>query len=424
MKILQYQLLLMSQLSYTYQLQISCTNTDQVHEKSIFLWSIERNNIVEGYMFGTIHVPFTEVWEQVSEKVKTAFSRSDSVVFELDLYNANTIERLSKCKNIPGGGTVKDYLSPKLYRRLEHYMRIYRKRLERQYNQKENLQSKSKIRNRPRQMFENIIEGWERRRPVWLLFMLYQLSENYLYREHIPMLDLFLAQYALELNKKLYSIETATEQCNPLRSVRMDQLLFAINYTLSYLEFEHNLTITGMQSNSSGIVNLINSYKCGSLDESLFSSDSKRFIKQGFSISIELDRKAQEIDEQLREDIIEWRNIRMADRISKLLQWKVGNQYFFALGAGHFLGRKSILALLGSHGFITKAVTENDEISFREHENDRQVYVFNELWVRDDDIKTDPAIDIMLTVAELPNRSSGGSQIIFIVMITISLITS
>uniref|UniRef100_A0A0R3S0F1 Metalloprotease TIKI homolog n=1 Tax=Elaeophora elaphi TaxID=1147741 RepID=A0A0R3S0F1_9BILA len=61
----------------------------------------------------------------ISEKVKTAFARSDSVVFELDLYNANTIERLSECKNIPGGGTVKDYLSPRLYLRLEHCIYLF-----------------------------------------------------------------------------------------------------------------------------------------------------------------------------------------------------------------------------------------------------------------------------------------------------------
>lgn len=53
--------------------------------------------------------------------------------------------------------------------------------------------------------------------------------------------------------------------------------------------------MTGIQSNNSGIVNLINSYKCGSLDESLFNTDSKRFINQGFSITLELDRKAQEV---------------------------------------------------------------------------------------------------------------------------------
>lgn len=50
-----------------------------------------------------------------------------------------------------------------------------------------------------------------------------------------------------------------------------------------------------MQSNNSGIVNLINSYKCGLLNESLFSTDSKRFINRGFSITLELDRKAQEV---------------------------------------------------------------------------------------------------------------------------------
>ncbi|VDO18367.1 unnamed protein product [Brugia timori] len=61
------------------------------------------------------------------------------------------------------------------------------------------------------------------------------------------------------------------------------------------MEFEFNLTMAGMQSNNSGIVNLINSYKCGSLDESLFNTDSKRFIHQGFSITVELDRKAQEV---------------------------------------------------------------------------------------------------------------------------------
>ncbi|VDK88635.1 unnamed protein product [Litomosoides sigmodontis] len=185
--------------------------------------------------------------------------------------------------------------------------------------------------------------------------------------------------------------------------------------------------MTGMQSNNSGIVNLINSYKCGLLNETLFSTDSKRFINRGFSITLELDRKAQEIDDQLREDIIERRNIRMAERIAKLLRWKVGKQYFFALGAGHFLGRRSVLTLLESHGFVTKAVTENDEISFREHGNDRRVYVFNELWVRDN-TKTDPAIDIMLTVDESPNSNSVKTDlpqvIIFIVITVISFITS
>ncbi|EJW75519.1 hypothetical protein WUBG_13573 [Wuchereria bancrofti] len=92
------------------------------------------------------------------------------------------------------------------------------------------------------------------------------------------------------------------------------------------------------------------------------------------------------------------------------------------------MGSKSILALLETHGFVTKVVTENDEISFRERVNHRQVYVFNELWVRDDDITTDSAIDITLTVGELPNSRSPVNesqyQIIIFIVITISFTMS
>lgn len=56
-----------------------------------------------------------------------------------------------------------------------------------------------------------IVGGWEQRRPVWLLFLLYQLSEKFAQSEHIPMLDLYLAQYAIESNKRLLSIETPIE---------------------------------------------------------------------------------------------------------------------------------------------------------------------------------------------------------------------
>uniref|UniRef100_A0A183D6B7 Uncharacterized protein n=1 Tax=Gongylonema pulchrum TaxID=637853 RepID=A0A183D6B7_9BILA len=153
------------------------------------------------------------------------------------------------------------------------------------------------------------------------------------------------------------------------------QLLFAINYTLSYLEFEHNLTVNGTQAKNSGIADLISSYNCGSLDESLFSAGPRTFDgRQGFTIAVEVDRRAREID-------------------------------------SHFLGQQSILAHLGSRGFITKAVTENDSISFPERiYARRRTYVFNELWVRDDELKTNPATDILqLSVNELDSSSSSGS---------------
>lgn len=82
-----------------------------------------------------------------------------------------------------------------------------------------------------RETFEtfNALAGpWETRRPIWLLFLLYQLNDE----EHqlkgqskVPMLDSFLAQMAKENGKTLYSIETASEQCNPLIRVDQDQVI-------------------------------------------------------------------------------------------------------------------------------------------------------------------------------------------------------
>lgn len=47
--------------------------------------------------------------------------------------------------------------------------------------------------------------------------------------ELIPMLDVFLAQKAQKLGKKLYSIETPAEQCDPLYSIDQKQVFFFCN---------------------------------------------------------------------------------------------------------------------------------------------------------------------------------------------------
>uniref|UniRef100_A0A915C821 Metalloprotease TIKI homolog n=1 Tax=Parascaris univalens TaxID=6257 RepID=A0A915C821_PARUN len=378
---------------------INCTS-QRDREKSTFLWSIESNDGAKNYMFGTIHVPFTEVWEHVSERVKEAFKKANSIVFELDLHNPSTIETLVKCKNMPTGDDVSCYLPAKLYARLKHYIRKYRQRLASWSNRV--VSNKIEAKKRARHIYNSVAGGWEQRRPVWLLFLLYQLSEKFAQSEHIPMLDLYLAQYAIESNKRLLSIETPIEQCNPLSSVDREQLLFAINYTLSYLEFEQDrLSKRSADDGNIGLPDLIHHYNCGSLEASTFSLDSKRFNHLGFSLSPDLDRKAQQIDIQLREDIIVKRNVRMARRIASLLRRPDTNHYFFALGAGHFLGENSVLELLKERGFTIRAVTENDHINFPQQLNDKRFQKFSELWIREIPRPHDPTIDISVSVIEL-----------------------
>ncbi|KAA0202511.1 hypothetical protein HAZT_HAZT009286 [Hyalella azteca] len=53
------------------------------------------------YFFGTIHVPYTRVWEHVPYNTKKAFEMSDNVMFELALTDPATITALTTCQLLP-----------------------------------------------------------------------------------------------------------------------------------------------------------------------------------------------------------------------------------------------------------------------------------------------------------------------------------
>ena len=49
------------------------------------LWRV--NTSPPSYLFGTIHVPYNLVWDEIANNSKTAFLMADKVYFELDLTN-------------------------------------------------------------------------------------------------------------------------------------------------------------------------------------------------------------------------------------------------------------------------------------------------------------------------------------------------
>ena len=50
--------------------------------KSPYLWRI--NSSPPSYLFGTLHVPYTLVWDSVSDDAKTAFNSSNQVYLEFE----------------------------------------------------------------------------------------------------------------------------------------------------------------------------------------------------------------------------------------------------------------------------------------------------------------------------------------------------
>lgn len=69
-----------------------------------------------------------------------------------------------------------------------------------------------------------------------------------------------------------------------------------------------------------------------------------------------------QIDKLMVEDIILKRNERMASRVHNLLQTDHSISHFFALGAGHFLGERSLITELEKYGYIVDGVKADDEI--------------------------------------------------------------
>ena len=64
-----------------------------------FLWMVKQDP--PSYFFGTIHVPYTRVWDHLPNNTKRAFEMSDNVVFELDLTDPYTISALTTCQLLP-----------------------------------------------------------------------------------------------------------------------------------------------------------------------------------------------------------------------------------------------------------------------------------------------------------------------------------
>ncbi|CAD5220968.1 unnamed protein product [Bursaphelenchus xylophilus] len=353
--------------------QIVANDDCKTHQRSTYLWSVTSPKTnTHNFLFGTIHVAYDQVWDSVSAKVKEALNQVQGVVFELALHDPETVNGLIDCKQLEYGKSLKTILPQSMFQRLKQYIKRKKQRLIRNSDSKK---SKKEIWSQ----INHLIGSWESRRPVWLLFLLYQLNEQEYYKESdslsVPMFDAYLAHSAKEKGKKLYSIESPTEQCNPLIRVNKQQIIFAINYTLSYMEWAENRE---KRKRESAIDRLIKLYNCG--DEQVTNFESEPFTEAGFTLNEAFDRKAKEIDERLKWDIIEHRNMRMALRTHHLIQEHPQETFLFAVGAGHFHGPFSLINVLQGYGYKIEKVEEDTDI--RPFHRPSNFKTFNELWVR------------------------------------------
>lgn len=67
-----------------------------------------------------------------------------------------------------------------------------------------------------------------------------------------------------------------------------------------------------------------------------------------------------EINDYFINELILKRNLRMAERVVRLLEAHPDKSFFFAFGAGHFLGKESVVNLVRRAGYRIETVMPDD----------------------------------------------------------------
>lgn len=321
-----------------------CDAPKSQSDMNSFLWTVKRAPPhPPSYLFGTIHVPYTRVWDFIPERSKQAFHSSRNVFFELDLTDPLTISKLTSCQLLPHGENLQTLLPRDLYRRLKRHLDYVKHMMP--YWMTADQRGRGLYAD---YLFNAIAGNWERKRPVWVMLMVNSLTEWDVRSRGTPVLDLFLAQEAERMGKTTGAVERVEEQCHPLNGLNFSQVLFALNQTL----LQHEGVRAGSLQGSYTTEDLITHYNCGDLSSIIFNHDTSQlphFINSSLPAHDRM--TAQQIDSYFRRELIYKRNERMARRVSALLQRNPNQTYFFAFGAGHFLGNHSVLNILRQEGY-------------------------------------------------------------------------
>lgn len=189
----------------------------QQRDLNSFLWTIRRDP--PAYLFGTIHVPYTRVWDFIPDNSKAAFQASARVYFELDLTDPYTITALASCQLLPHGENLQDVLPRELYWRLKRHLDYVKLMMPSWMTPAQ--RGKGLYAD---YLFNAIAGNWERKRPVWVMLMVNSLTETDVRSRGVPVLDLYLAQQAEKMKKSTGAVERVEEQCHPLNGLNFSQV--------------------------------------------------------------------------------------------------------------------------------------------------------------------------------------------------------
>ena len=146
------------------------------HSQNSYLWKVESSPPI--YLFGTVHVPYTKLWDHIPENAKTAFGSSDDLCVELRLSDPATLTQLVECQELPRRETIDQLLSPEIYERLKNYLARIQELLSGWLESSSSSPLLGGSKQAADRLLSAMTAGWEHRRPIWVMLLLSSLTEE------------------------------------------------------------------------------------------------------------------------------------------------------------------------------------------------------------------------------------------------------
>ena len=119
------------------------------------LWKVSSDTGTPSYFFGTLHLPYTRLWQGISEQAKSAFQSADQLYLE----KVGGHTEMADCRFLPDNKKLADMLSPELMRRLRDHMDWLRTKIPSWLSLRQNISGFN---------YDTLTNNWEMQRPHML----------------------------------------------------------------------------------------------------------------------------------------------------------------------------------------------------------------------------------------------------------------
>lgn len=263
-----------------------------------FLWRIQGAR--PSYLFGTIHLPDPRV-TTLHPDVERAVAECDALYTEIEL-NLKATSAALRATALPRGQELGDLIGPELTARLESFFEA-----------------------------RNLSFAAFRRMRPWAVATQVPLIASLRKQASMKALDVVLYETARGEDKIVGGVETVEEQLGALAGLTDAEQVIMLRESLDTAEYFAARNIDYLD-------HIVEAYRTG----------SGKVLLTTLEPPIAHDQALHDRIERL---LLFERNVRMADRMAKLLREHPDRSHFFAIGTAHYFGEQNLVDLLTERGF-------------------------------------------------------------------------